>query len=331
VTTESPIERSLPHFDGIEWRPAAPSDVADLEAHMRRIHAEERLSFVPKADFFRWLLDQPGITPDDDTRVAIRDGRIVADCGTWLHTSDRGARCFVWAETSPGSEHLRPGMLDWVTARARHRLVESGPGPKVMRLSVEEHRSGLQRDAETAGFTSGRSFVEMARPLTSLPGLPQLQPGFEVVPWSDALEEPTRHASNDAFLDHWGSLPMTAEEFSGFYRDSPTFRPDLSFLALSGTDVVSFCLCEVDDDDNAERDTNDVYIQRVGTRSEFRGTGLASHLIIRALQAAAEVPSLDRAALEVDETSHTGATAVYERLGFETYARSLSYVIELAD
>ena len=38
---------------------------------------------------------------------------------------------------------------------------------------------------------------------------------------------------------------------------------------------------------------------------------------------------LDRAALEVDEMSHTDATVVYERLGFETYARSINLYTEL--
>ncbi len=35
---------------------------------------------------------------------------------------------------------------------------------------------------------------------------------------------------------------------------------------------------------------------------------------------------LDRVALWVDEMSHTNATLVYERLGFKTYGRSLTYV-----
>ena len=81
-----------------------------------------------------------------------------------------------------------------------------------------------------------------------------------------------------------------------------------------------------DDADNADRETNDVYIHRVGTIRSHRRQGLATHLIIRSMEAAVAAGGLDRAALQVDEMSHTRATLVYERLGFETYARSLTFV-----
>jgi len=121
---------------------------------------------------------------------------------------------------------------------------------------------------------------------------------------------------------------MSPEEFAGFSNESPTFRPDLSFLAVADGEVVSFCLCEVDEEDNADRDTDDLYIHRVGTVRSHRGLRLASNLIVRSMEAAARA-GLDRAALEVDEMSHTGATRVYERLGFEIYARSIDFVEEL--
>lgn len=111
---------------------------------------------------------------------------------------------------------------------------------------------------------------------------------------------------------------MTPEEFSGFYRQSPTFRPDLSFLALDRGTVVSFCLCEVDDEDNQEPQTNDAYIQRVGTIRSHRGQRLATHLIVRAMEAAS-AGGFGRSALQVDEMSHTNATLVYVGLGFEAY------------
>ncbi len=38
---------------------------------------------------------------------------------------------------------------------------------------------------------------------------------------------------------------------------------------------------------------------------------------------------MDTAALEVDESSHTNATAVYHRLGFEVIERSIHYVKNL--
>jgi ribosomal protein S18 acetylase RimI-like enzyme len=317
-----------PSRDDLTWRPATTTDAQALADHTRRIHEVERLEALLAPDFFEWLLDQPGIDPDTDTLVAATADQIVADAGTWLHASDTGARCIVWAETSPGFGDLRPFLLTWCVARATERLGDiSADIPRVIRVSAEEHRTGYRDAIEAAGFGSMRSFAAMARSLNELsdPGSPP--DTIEVVGWSDDLEESTRIASNESFSDHWGSLPMTEEEFSGFYRTNPTFRPDLSYLAVADGRVVAFCLCEVDDDDNADRDTNDVFIQRVGTIASYRGQGLASHLIGLSMQRAASTGSLDRAALDVDEMSHTNATAVYERLGFETYARSLTYII----
>lgn len=318
------MDPSLEHA-GLTWRALTAADAPGMAAHTRRIHEAERLSFVPGAAFFEWLIDQPGIEPV----VGDHEGQIVADVGTWLHTSDKGARCFVWAEASPGWEHLKAPMFAWVKSRARQRLEECDASlPRVIRTSVEEHRADHVAVVEATGFPMRRSFAEMARPLTDLPPLPALPAGVEVIGWQDELTDLAREASNDSFADHWGSLPMTPEEFSGFVKDNPTFRPDLSFLATEGGRVVSFCFVEVDDEDNADRDTDDLYIHRVGTLQSHRGRSLATHLMIRSMQAGAAA-GLDRAALEVDEMSHTHATRVYERLGFRTYARSINFVDEV--
>jgi len=320
-----------PDDPGIVWRAPTIDDAAGLADHTRLIHHEEELEFLPSAGYFRWLLAQPGIDPERDMLVAVADGSIVADAGTWLHTADTGARCIIWSETSPNYRHLRPYLLEWSETRGRRRLDdEPHDRARVLRIAVEEHRQTYREAIEAAGFETPRRFADMARPLTDLPPAPSLPTGIEVVTWSDDLEETTRLASNESFKDHWGTLPMTPEEFSGFYRDSPTFRPDLSFLALDGDTVVSFCLCEVDEEDNDERATNDAYIQRVGTIRSHRGQRLATHLIVRAMEAAASTGALDRSALEVDEMSHTDATLMYERLGFETYARSLTYIKEIS-
>ena len=316
-----------PESDSVIWRPPSLEDPQALADHMRLVHEAEKLDFLPGLGYFRWLLDQSGIEPRDDMLVAVAGDRIVADTGTWLHSGEAGTRCIIWAEASPGYETLKPFLLKWAEMRGRQRLDKEPPDrPRVIRIAAEEHRKAHREVIEAALFDNPHSFADMARPLTDLPPAPALSPGIEVVAWSDELEESTRIASNKSFAEHWGSLSMTPAEFSGFFRASPTFRPDLSFLAIDKGEVVSFCLSEVDEEDNEERDSNDVYLQRVGTISSHRGQRLATHLIVKAMEAAASVGVLDRAALQVDEMSHTTATVVYQRLGFKTYARSFTYV-----
>jgi ribosomal protein S18 acetylase RimI-like enzyme len=320
----------VPLPSDVDWRPPTVADAPALAEHTQRVDAAEHLAYVPGTGFFEWLLTQPGTDTDRYARVGIEEGRIVADCGTWLHRADTGARCWTWAEASPGYEHLRQPMIEWVVERSRERL-QGISGPRVIRFVTEEHRSQLRTTLEAAGFVATRSFVEMTRPLEPAPDVREPPDGVEVVSWNDGLEEGARLVSNEAFADHWGSLPLSAEEFTGFYRENPIFRPDLSFLAVEGGRVVAISLCNVDPDANAERGSADLEVERVATLSSYRGRGLASVLIARSLKAAAAAGGIDRAALEVDESSHTNATAVYARLGFEVGSRSIHYLIEVDD
>lgn len=319
-----------PDAPGLIWRPPTINDVSMLADHTLRIHEVERLDFLAGAEFFEWLLAQPGIDPAEDMLVGLVGNNIIADAGTWLHSGDAGARCIIWGEASPGHTNFAGFLLEWAKARAVQRLAALPEQiPKVIRTSVEEHRSEQRAAIEAAGFEDPREFVTMARRLSELPAAPDVPSGIQVVTWSDDLEEAVRLASNTSFADHWGSLPMDAAEFRGFHSENPTFRPDLSFLAIADGSVVSFSLCEVDVEDNKDRATNDVFINRVGTIRSHRGQGLASLLILRSLQAAVSAGGLDRAALDVDGRSHTDATLVYERLGFETLSRALNYTITI--
>lgn len=58
-----------------------------------------------------------------------------------------------------------------------------------------------------------------------------------------------------------------------------------------------------------------LHIALVGTRPEARGRGLARAVIARTLAAAAEA-GYSHAELEVDAESLTGATRLYDALGF---------------
>jgi mycothiol synthase len=194
---------------------------------------------------------------------------------------------------------------------------------------MEADRSRAREAIEAAGFSDFRSFATMERSLADPPPAPPLLEGIRVTPWRAELDASTCEAYNDAFADHWGSLPRTQEMWRDIVTDSRQFRPDLSYLAVADDRVVAFCICEVDQDHNESFGVAEVYIELVGTVREFRGHGLASHLIVRSLEQAA-LAGLDVATLTVDEMSHTRATEVYKRLGFAVRNRTADYYLEVA-
>jgi ribosomal protein S18 acetylase RimI-like enzyme len=311
----------LPDLPGLTWRPWHAGDVDALVRHVRRIHEAEGLSQPPGPEMFRWLLGQEEFDPSSDGLVAVDDGgEIRGEAGTWAHITPAGARCFVWADTTPDHAGLRPHLVRWAEDRATVLLAAAPDGTdRVIRTSVEAHRAALAGVFLQAGFRAGRTFVTMRRSLDGLPVTGRAPDGIAVVPWSPGLDESAREASNASFADHWGSLPMSPKTWRGMYRESGTFRPDLSFLAIDGRRVVSLSLV-------AAEGTAEVEVHRVGTVRTHRRRGIAGHLVLRSLHAAAAAGGFERASLDVDESSGSGAVRLYADLGFEIADRSIQYV-----
>lgn len=318
---------AAPARPALHWRPWTLDDVDALCRHALRVHEAENLESTPGADLYRWLVDQDGFDPATDSFAAFDpDGEVRAEVKLWAPATEAGARAFIWIDAAPPDTDLRAFLIAWGEARARQILAGIDPSlERVIRVSVEEHRTGFREQLESAGFVAARSFVQMRRSLEAVPAPPPLPDGVRVEPWSIEHDDGARLASNDAFADHWGSMPMGEEMWRGIYRRSDTFRPDLSFVAIDDDRVVALCLAEVSGEENRISGRAEVYVDRVGTARSHRRVGLASHLLVRCLQAAAAA-GLEEAVLDVDESSHTEATAVYLRLGFTVTRRSITYI-----
>ena len=195
---------------------------------------------------------------------------------------------------------------------------------RIIRISVEEHRTRRRSLLEESGFVATRSFVKMKRSLAAdLPDLRPVPDGITVLPWTADLDETARLVSNAAFADHWGSLPMDSATWESMVMDDDVVRRDLSFVAVSDGEAVAVCLGEVDPEEDAAL----LYVSRVGTVPGWQRRGLASLLLTHSLHAAAAA-GLSASALSVDEESRFDATAVYAGLGYRATSRTINYVLE---
>ncbi|MFC9618835.1 GNAT family N-acetyltransferase [Streptomyces sp. NPDC056930] len=134
---------------------------------------------------------------------------------------------------------------------------------------------------------------------------------------------------NDAFRDHWGSQPVTAAERAAGDR-LEAFRPDLSVLAVTpdthdGERVVGFVYVDVAQDEWPLRGGPFGYITAVGVRRDARGQGLARAMLSHVLRAL-RADGLDRALLDIDAESPTGALGLYQSLAFNVTDRAVSLV-----
>jgi len=325
-----PVTPLPPAGAGLIWRSPTREDAEALVRHTKRVDRAERLEYVDGPSFFRWLMTQHDFDPETDWLVGIDTvGEVAVEAGAWTQVTDSGGRAFLWFGAVPGYEQHKPYLLSVAESFGRRGLASVPDGlDRVLRCPVEEHRTAHRAVIEAAGFEAVRSFVAMERSLSSLPEPGSIPDGIDIIPWSDEHNEQARQANNDAFADHWGSLPMTADAWGDMYARSDQFRPDLSYLAVADDRVIGFCVVEIDEENNQDRGIREIYINKVGTIRDRRRRGIATHLLERSLMSAAAI-GMERAALNVDENSYTKATEVYRRIGFEVTMRSIHYVKNL--
>ena len=231
-------------------------------------------------------------------------------------------------------EHRRRGigtrLLDLTEQRGAQLAAERHPGlPAHFRASggidapagQDPMSPGGGRDArallERRGYSRARSWSEMTIDLqgADLPG-PMVE-GVEVIAPDAHHEEPTRLAHAAAFADHWGSTTPPPERWAVWWN-AHTARPAQSTVAVDqdGT-VLGYAIA-------SEDKPSVLHLALVGTRPEARGRGIARAVIARSLQSAAQA-GFEKAELEVDTDSLTGAGRLYESLGFAVHRVSASY------
>ncbi|MDA3806018.1 MULTISPECIES: GNAT family N-acetyltransferase [Clavibacter] len=328
--------------DGITWRPMSPDDVDALVELMGDVadadHPEHRATReeIAMAQGFSF------VDLARDTIVAVDvDGRLVAEGVAVVKPDDEAVvRANVSGSVRPDARRRGIGgrLLDWQVARATRTLETAQPAPHVrepvptrMGSEVSVDSAGAVALLESRGFTPGRYFIEMHRDLAEeLPDVAAPE-GLRLVPVTPEWSERTRLAKNEVFRDHWGSEPVSVERWEA-YASLPTARHDLSVIAVTGDGedavVAGFALAEVYPDNWDAAGYSSAYIALVGVRREFRGRRLAQALLSTAL-AGFRAEGLQRAVLDVDSDSPTGALGLYEHLGFTEASRSAVYEREV--
>ena len=251
---------------------------------------------------------------------------------------------FAWLKAMPGKrEHHR--VACWGGVRPSHR--RRGIGTAVFRWSVQrgsamakdfdpalptkidvdaaDHQHDLLAVAARAGFEPVRRFLEVARPAQEpVPDL-QVPDGLELASWSPELDEQARLAHIEAFADHWGSEPRSAEEWAQWHTGHRSFRPDLSMVAIDTVtgQVASLVLSAAYPQDWGLVPP-EAWINTVGTRPAWRGRGVARWVLADVLRRiAASDTGFERAILGVDAENPTGALRLYRALGFTDDVRAV--------
>jgi mycothiol synthase len=218
-------------------------------------------------------------------------------------------------------------LLAWQEGRGMQQLATSTltlPGRLMAGLDVRA--DSARRLFERFGFEAARYYLELHRDLSEpIAELPRPE-GVSIERFSPAWSAATLAARNASFRDHWGSQPVTDEQWATFLARE-NFRADWSYLAAVGDEVVGFSMCDANTQDWELQGFTSCYVDLVGTTRDWRKRGIAAAVLTSTLAAVA-ADGIDRVVLDVDSDSPTGAVGLYERLGFAETNRSITYVRE---
>lgn len=301
----------------LRWTPLASADVdawAELIAVLAQADGTDELY---QADDLAEELREVGVIPEHDT-WAVWDGGLLVGYGQLrvsLTTDHEGrARCHLSGGVHPQSRRRGIGtaLMDRMERRALALARERHPGvTPYLRAPGQLDGSDTRRFLRARGYGEVRYFDDLSRQVPDRPIPMRDVEGVRLV-GEDALpEEAVRAAHNAAFRDHWGSADITAEQWHHF-ATSRSSRPSLSSVAVAPDgSVQSYVL-------TGEHVPRTLYVEIVGTVPRARGRGLAALCLTRTLNLAAGSGEYDTVRLDVDSDSPTGATRLYERLGFRT-------------
>ncbi len=312
---------------GATWRPL---DLDDVDAFVRLQEAARVADGgeeVMTAEVARHELTDPNCPVATNTlALALPGGSLAASI--MVHERLQGLelrRAFLWGTTHP--DHRRKvigsAILGWGVARADEILAFE---PDTLLRVVEAFKDERLADAvalhEAAGFRAARWYFDMRRDLHEpIPHEPDPR-GIRIEGYRPAIGDRLRLAHNEAFADHWGSEPLTAEIWTRDFVGDPYFRGDLSFVAFEGDDIVGYTVNYVAEADWEATGIREGWVGQLGVRRPWRRRGLATALLVRSMRAFRDA-GMQAAILGVDAENPTGALGVYEHVGFVPVRRSV--------
>ena len=325
----SPVLPAFPDLPGYTWRPARREDTMALWRAAVVAAEADGLETAPTVDVLERAFDQLGSDAETDTLVALTAGGEVAAFASFLVSPSEDTHV-AQLVGHVGVGHRRRGLgtflMAWLEARVRQKFSQlNDDKPGQMQVACRDHQEDRIHLFEKHGFRPERYFYAMQRDLRRPIPERHLLEGVTVVHWSAELDDATRKAFNDAFRDHWNFSPMDEAMWQRWFTGTSHFRPDLSYLALDEVgSVIGFNLCSVRPHQVEQTGIKEASMDEIGVVRGWRQRGIASALIVQAMQAF-QAEGADYAALRVDTENLSGALRLYENLGFAPVKREISF------
>lgn len=185
------------------------------------------------------------------------------------------------------------------------------------RVTCEDLTDEIIARYTAEGYTLAFAEEVMRRGLGAVSDLPEaaLPDGVALAAWATETAPAFFAAYAAAFADRPGFPGWSQERWVQWTAGDADFRSGLSWVALADAEPVGFLTCAQD----TAAPTPTGFIIQTGTRPDWRGRGLATALVTRALRACRDA-GYTAVTLDVNVNNPT-ARRLYARLGFVTMRR----------
>lgn len=274
--------------------------------------------------------------PHEDMILAEANSQVIASARVaWSEQAESGDHVYyTMTAVHPDwqGKPLEKSMQEWALQRARE--ISSGHPAETNKFFedwVAETETAKIAMLEGFGFKEVRFWFEMFRDLSKPIGSTQLPEGLEVRAIKPEHYRPIWKAMDEAFRDHWGHVDGTEEDFQRWLKKVGKldgYRPELWMVAFDGDEVAGMVLNGIFEEENEILGVKRGWTDPICVRRPWRKRGLATALINKSLMMFKDL-GMTEGALGVDTINPSGALKLYQKCGFVSQQKTITYRKEM--
>lgn len=309
----------LPRIEDVTWRPWDDGDysgmVALLNADLEEGGHDEHDS---EDGFVRGFEELERFDPFTDVLIAETPDGVAGYVAAMSWRELDGTEILFHAgRVDPAWKRrgIGTGLLQW----GQGRLIEltGDDGTRIMRTSGVS--PSTTEFMVKNGYQVTQHMATMVRPNLDDIAEYRLPDGVEVRAVGESDLRAIYEAEVEHFRDHWGA----SEEEAGWWENFKTDpRMDLVMwqVAFEGDEIIGLVRPHINQEENEKMARKRGYTEEISTRRDWRGKGVASALISRAMVAQRD-RGMEETALSVHVENPHGAYRLYEAHGFRLHSR----------